>query len=89
MAPYIIGCIHMIRTQIYLPEPLYAQIKLQARAKGQPAAQLIREQLEQSFPDSKLQPKKDKNLAELAEELNIRGSSDLSRRIDDYLYSDK
>ena len=89
MAPYIIGCIHMIRTQIYLPEPLYTRIKLQARAKGQPAAQLIREQLEQSFPDSKLQPKKDKNLAELAEELNIRGSSDLSRRIDDYLYGDK
>ena len=80
----------MIRTQIYLPEPLYTRIKLQARAKGQPAAQLIREQLEQSFPDSKLQPKKDKNLAELAQELNITGGPpDLSRRIDDYLYGDK
>jgi len=80
----------MIRTQVYLPEPLYTRIKLQARAKGQPAAQLIREQLEQSFPDSKLQPKKDKNLAELAQELNITGGPpDLSRRIDDYLYGDK
>jgi len=78
----------MIRTQIYLPEPLYTKIKLQARAKGQPAAQLIREQLERGFPGSQGQQKKDKNLAELAEELNIRGPSDLSRRIDDYLYGD-
>lgn len=80
----------MIRTQIYLPERLYTKIKLQARAKGQPAAQLIREQLERGFPGSKNQPKKEKNLAELAQELNIRGGPrDLSRRIDDYLYGDE
>ena len=80
----------MIRTQIYLPEPLYTQIKLQAQAKGQPAAQLIREQLEQGFPGSQKQQKKDKNVGGWGEELNITGGPpDLSRRIDDYLYGDK
>ena len=60
MVSYAVRCIYMIRTQIYLPEPLYTKIKLRARAKGQPAAQLIREQLEKGFPTPQSQQKKDK-----------------------------
>jgi len=79
----------MIRTQIYLPQPLYATIKLRARAKGEPASQLIRDLLEQGLQDqqaAKLVP--EQSWADVAKELNIRGPKDLSRRIDDYLYGD-
>ena len=82
----------MIRTQIYLPETLYRDIKLRAKAKGEPAAQLIREVLEQGMYVSEPAPayKKRRGLASLAGELNIKGGpADLSRRIDDYLYGDE
>lgn len=82
----------MIRTQIYLPEPLYNDIKRRARAKGEPAAQLIRHTLEQSLYHGKaaVEPAPRKSWAKIAEELNIRGDpKDLSRRIDDYLYGDE
>lgn len=81
----------MIRTQIYLPETLYKDIKRRAKAKGEPAAQLIRDALEQGLnvsSVSKNTPKR-RGLAALADELNLTGGpADLSRRIDDYLYGD-
>ncbi len=81
----------MIRTQIYLPEAMYKDIKLRAKAKGEPAAQLIRDTLETSLYKGKniANPGVRKSWAQQAEELNITGSpKDLSRRIDDYLYGD-
>lgn len=81
----------MIRTQVYLPEVLYEDIKRRARIKGKPAAQLIRDSLEQSLHTSQAQKTTQrKSWAELAKELNITGGpKDLSRRIDDYLYGDE
>lgn len=77
----------MIRTQVYLPEALYNDIKRQARLNGQPAAQLIRDTLQHDLKT--MQPVKPvrKGMGYLAKQLNITGGpSDLSRKIDDYLY---
>lgn len=81
----------MIRTQIYLPETLYKDIKRRAKARGEPAAQLIRETLQKDLYGARLAAKQAsrKTWAETAVELNIQGGpKDLSRRIDDYLYGD-
>ena len=83
----------MIRTQIYLPEAMYRDIKRRARAKGEPAAQLIRDALEKELLIENLNnPKKSqkrRGLAALADLHITGGPADLSRRIDDYLYGDE
>lgn len=83
----------MIRTQVYLPEPLYDDIKRRAKIKGEPAAQVIRDALKRDLTQSRHDTKqavKTKSWGQMAEELNIRGGpKDLSKRIDDYLYGDE
>lgn len=81
---------NMIRTQVYLPETLYTDIKRRAKAKGETAAQLIREALKRELYEVKpaTGQASDKTWKQLVEELNIRGPKDLSSRIDDYLYGD-
>lgn len=79
----------MIRTQLYLPETLYSDIKRRARADGKPAAQLIRDTLERGFSEQAA-AKPLESWAVMTKRLNIRGGpKDLSRRIDDYLYDDE
>lgn len=77
---------HMIRTQVFLPETIYQQIRIQAGLQNKPAAQIIREALESGI---KLQNKGNAGgaLLQLAS-LEIKGSRDLSKNIDKYLYQE-
>ena len=80
----------MIRTQVYLPDPLYKDIKLRAKLANKPAAALIREYIgkgiaEQQKADTS---QADEGLMTLAN-LGIRGGpSDLASNLDNYLYGD-
>jgi hypothetical protein len=83
--------IHMIRTQVYLPKSLYLQIKLQAQREKKPAAQVIRDSIEAGLEAKKPQQTTGEallGLAELGKRLGATGPTDLSSRIDDYLYGD-
>lgn len=75
---------HMIRTQVFLPETTYQQIRIQAELQNKPAAQIIREALE-----SGIKPQNKGNagdaLLQLAG-LKAKGPRDLSKNIDKYLY---
>lgn len=80
----------MIRTQIYLPKELYEEVGLVAKRQKKPKAQVIREAIEE-----KMQEKRGNageallRLAALGKKLNITGPTDLSSRIDEYLYEEK
>ncbi len=80
----------MIRMQLYIPEPLYADIKLRAQKEKRPAAELIRETLENDAVRKQfIEQSQNKTWGELATELNMSGGpKDLSRRLDDYLYGE-
>ena len=81
--------IHMIRTQVYLPEELYQNISLVAEKEKKAKAEVIRQALEESLA------KKRKSvgatlmeLAKLGKKLNIKGPKDLSTNHDKYLYEE-
>jgi metal-responsive CopG/Arc/MetJ family transcriptional regulator len=81
----------MIRTQVYLPEQLYKSIKLQARLEKKPAAQIIRDVLEEGIEAKKPTQTLGEallGLAELGKKLNLSGPTDLSTNIDKYLYEE-
>ncbi len=84
----------MIRTQVYLTEDQAQDIKLRAKRENKREAEVIRELLDtgrkvsrgtqqESTGDALLR------LAKLGEKLQIKAPSDLSSRIDDYLYGDE
>jgi len=80
----------MIRTQVYLPKPLYQRIDAVARKDRKPKAQLIRELLGQGLAKRKTETIGQglQSLARLGRELKARGPADLSSNIDHYLYDD-
>ena len=77
----------MIRTQVYLTKQLYQEIDIVAKQEKKPAAQVVRELLEQGLQMKKKQDSIGKALLELAK-INAHGPKDLSERIDDYLYKE-
>lgn len=76
----------MIRTQVYLPRALYRRIQLKAQQDGKPAAQVMRELLESGLTGDERETTGDALLRLAA--VGAPGPSDLSQRIDDYLYAD-
>jgi hypothetical protein len=76
----------MIRTQVYLPKSLYQLIQLKAEQAKKPAAQLVRELLEEGLRRQQRETAGEA-LLRLAK-IGGKGPADLSSRIDDYLYGD-
>lgn len=72
----------MIRTQIYLPEPTYEQLKSWAREESKSIAEKIREVLSQRIKKHK----KVEPVLKLLMKTTFKGPSDLSRNHDKYLY---
>jgi hypothetical protein len=84
----------MIRTQVYLTKEQTQEIKLRAKRENKAEAEIVRELLDigrhasrsthqESTGDALLR------LASLGEKLKVKAPSDLSLRIDDYLYGDE
>jgi hypothetical protein len=77
----------MIRTQVYLPTGLHRQIRLRAQRERKPAAQVIREALEQGLRAVKPRQTAGEGLLGLPR-LGIKGPKGLSQNIDKYLYEE-
>ena len=79
----------MIRTQVYLTDELARDIKLRARRENKREAEIIRELLSEGMKKSarKDQESTGASLLRLAA-IGGKGPSDLSSRIDDYLYGE-
>ena len=81
----------MIRTQVYLTDELYNEIRLKAIKDKKAKAQILRELLEEGI---KMKKKKGSageallNIAKLGEKLDFKAPGDLSQNIDKYLYQD-
>ena len=78
----------MLRTQIYLPEELYQEIKWLAKKKEQSTASLIRDFLGESLKRTKKKRNAGTTLKEITA-LATEGPSDLSTNLFDYLYGEK
>lgn len=81
----------MIRTQVYLSETIYNDIKRKAAAAGKPAAEFVRYFIEigMEVDNTKKTDTSVFDWEDMAKEMNITGGpKDLSRNIDDYLYGD-
>lgn len=82
------------RTQIYLPDEMYKEVKKLAARRGVSMAQIIREALEEKMPQKKAKRKRDKEWKELFKLAGMikEGPSDMSRNIGKYIgqmYKDK
>ena len=83
----------MIRTHMYITEEQAQDIKLRAQRERRRESDVARELLERGRLTS--QGKRQETagdallrLARLGKELGLRGPTDLSTRLDDYLYGD-
>jgi hypothetical protein len=84
----------MIRTQVYLTEEQARHIKLQAKRENKAEAEVIRELVNKgldTFHGANRETTGDAllRLAKLGEELQVQAPTDLSSRIDEYLYGEK
>ena len=79
----------MIRTQVYLTEDQARDIKLRAKREKKREAEVIRELLSEGLKTSP-RDKQESTGASLLRLAAIggKGPTDLSRRIDDYLYGE-
>lgn len=79
----------MRRTQIYLPEQTYEEMREWAREESKSMAEKIREVLDQRLKRHKPKKKK-KHFLEALSELQFKGGpKDLSVNHDKYLYGEK
>jgi len=80
----------MIRTQVFLTEDQYHNIRLQAEREKKPASKVIRDLLDEGFDQRRQQAAQSvlDGLIKLSQ-VGASGPKDLSSRIDDYLYDDK
>ena len=78
---------HMIRTQVYLPKELYQRIRLKANQESKPAAQVVRELLEDGLVRQQ-QETAGAALLRLAV-IGGAGPADRVRRIDDSLSAEE
>ena len=84
----------MIRTQVYLTEEQSQTIKRRSQQEQKPEAEIIRELLDNGLVASNTTKRKSTGetlieLATLGEKLGLKGPTDLSTNLDDYLYGDK
>ena len=79
----------MIRTQVYLTEDQARDIKLKAKRENKHEAEVIRELLSEGMKKAarKTQESTGDSLLRLAA-IGGKGPSDLSSRVDDYLYGE-
>lgn len=78
----------MIRTQIYIPEPIHQAAKILARQKEEYLAELLRRLIIRGLVDEK-RKMTIKSLASLTR-LNITGGpKDLSKNLDKYIYKNE
>ncbi|OGG00155.1 hypothetical protein A3D78_05300 [Candidatus Gottesmanbacteria bacterium RIFCSPHIGHO2_02_FULL_39_14] len=75
----------MIRTQVYLPEIFYQEVKIEAKKENKATAQVIRELLEEGLNIKRQKNNIGKALLTLTS-IKAKGPKDLSTKIDKYLY---
>ena len=73
----------MIRTQVYLPDDLYRDLKLLANTSGKKFSELVREGAEIVVEKKAIKKKK---FGEGFIGVGRKGPKDLSSKLDDYLY---
>jgi len=80
----------MIRTQVYLTEPLYKSINQLADKENKPAARVVRELLEAGLEKKKAVSAKEAfmEIVRIGKKAGLRGPTDLSVSIDKILYED-
>lgn len=78
----------MIRTQVYLTKEIYHQVRIVAKADRKPAAQVIRELLEEGLELKQNGRPVQNGLLELAKIRARGGPRDLSENLDHYLYDE-
>lgn len=76
---------HMIRTQVYLSEDIYWEVKVAAKKENKATAQVVRELLEEGLNLKRKKSSIGKALLSLAS-IKVKGPGDLSTNIDKYLY---
>ena len=84
----------MIRTQVFLTEEQARDIKLRAKREKKREAEVIRELLSKGLHASRSTSGETTGeallrLARLGEKLRVKAPTDVSSRIDDYLYGDE
>ena len=84
----------MNRTQVFLTDEQIQDIKLRAKRESKREAAVIRELIDAGRHASPPTPQESTGdallrLVKLGEKLQIKAPSDLSSRIDDYLYGDE
>lgn len=77
----------MIRTQVYLPDELYQNIRLLAKREEKSAAELIRELLKRGLKNETKYISTGRAFLEIAK-IKAKGPKDLSENIDKYLYEE-
>lgn len=80
---------HMIRTQVYLTQGLHQDINLLAQKEKRPAAELIRELLQQGLNQKYHHKSTKEALLDFAAGAEKGGPADLSENIDKYLYENE
>jgi hypothetical protein len=84
----------MIRTQLYIAEEQARDIKLKAKRENKREAEVIRDLVRMGLDASRRTHQETTGeallrLARLGEKLKVKAPTDLSSRIDDYLYGDE
>lgn len=79
----------MIRTQVYLDENIYTQIRLQAQQANLPTAALVRKYIRVGMIKSAKKETARDAFLRLARHAGKGGPRDLATHLDDYLYGDK
>ena len=80
---------HMIRTQVYLPEDLYQEVRVVAKKESKKSAQILRELLYEGLQKRKKKGTIGEALLDLAS-VAVKGAPpDLSTNHDKYLYEDE
>lgn len=79
----------MIRTQIYLPEDLYQEVRLVAKKESKKSAQVVRDLLSEGLIRRRKKGTIGEAFLDLASVAVKGGPPDLSTKHDKYLYGDQ
>lgn len=78
----------LIRTQVYLREDQWWQVKILAGQQGVSKAAALRQVVDEGLK-KKGKPKKQKRVLEGVVKLRFKGPKDIAETMDDYLYGSK
>lgn len=80
----------MLKTYLYIPEPLKERINLTAKAQDRSKAEVMREALEKGITALQYQGTASAQallkIAEIGEKFNLKGPKDGSEKLDKYLW---